>query len=411
MIYLRSQPSGILTADSLSREADGLALPAPQPPSARLAQVDLLRGIAMTLMALDHARHFFYVQTFAPTDLEYTSPLLFLTRWVTHFCAPIFVFLAGTGAFLSLGKYGKKATAWFLLTRGLVLIGLELFVVRFLWLGPDFDFHVIPVQVIWALGWSMVALAGLLFLPTWAVAGVGVVMIAGHNLCDRLDGPVTGPWSFLWALLHHPGQYEYMPGYSVLVWYPLIPWVGVMAAGYGLGWLLRREEHERRAWLLRLGLGLTAAFVILRTVNVYGDPQPWSRQGTGLFTVLSFLNVEKSPPSLLFVLMTLGPSIFFLAIAEHAGRGPLSDSLVTIGRVPLFFYLLHLPLLQVLHKSGALLTDRLPRLFADSAGWYDRHGLAVVYLVWLLVMILLFPFCHWLAEVKRRRRTVWLRYI
>jgi uncharacterized membrane protein len=365
----------------------------------------------MALMALDHTRHFFYVQTFAPTDLEYTSPLLFLTRWITYFCAPIFVFLAGTGAFLSLGKHGKKATAWFLLTRGLVLIGLELFVVRFMWLGWNFDYHVIEVQVIWVLGWSMVALAGLLSLPTWAVVGAGIVVIAGHNLCDGLDGPVTGPWSFLWALLHYPGQYEYMQGYDAIVWYPLIPWVGVMAAGYGLGWLLRREEHERRAWLLRLGLGLMLAFVVLRAVNVYGDPHPWSRQGTRLFTFLSFLNVEKAPPSLLLLLMTLGPSIFFLAVADRAGQGALSRVLVTIGRVPLFFYLLHLPLLRVLHKSGTLLTDSLPQVFADSAGWYDRHGLVVVYPVWLLAMVLLFPFCRWLAEVKSRRRTVLLRYV
>jgi uncharacterized membrane protein len=411
MLRLRSHSSETLAAEPLGGKWERLASAVPLAASSRLIQVDLLRGLAMALMALDHTRHFFYEQTFAPTDLAHTTAPLFLTRWSTHFCAPVFVFLAGTGAFLLARKKGKRPAGRFLLLRGIFLIGLELFFFRFLWLGVSDVRHVVAVQVLWVLGWSMILLAGLLFLPAWAVATFGVVMIACHNLLDPLDGSGAGGWDCLWGLLHHPGQYECLPGLSVLVWYPLIPWIGVMAAGYGFARLLLLEQRVRRRWLLVLGLGLTVAFVVLRAVNGYGDPQPWSRQESGLFTVLSFVNAEKSPPSLLFLLMTLGPSILLLAVADQGGRDVLTRSLVTIGRTPLFFYLLHLPLIKVLQKSGVVLAGYLGQARESLATPDDRYGLLVVYLVWPVVVVLLLPACRGLANLKAQRRSAWLSYV
>jgi len=384
----------------------------------RLEAVDLLRGLVMVIMALDHTRDFFHsgALLFDPTDLTKTTPALFLTRWITHFCAPVFVFLAGTGAFLSLSRgKTKPQLSWFLLTRGVWLIFLELTVVRFGWFFElnlaDFIF----VQVIWALGWSMLALAALIYLPLWALAAFGVTMIAGHNLLDRVGPESFGALGWLWQVLHVQGPIEHRSGFMFLVQYPLIPWIGVMAAGYGFGRLLLFEQVRRRKILLRLGLGLTAIFVVLRLTNFYGDPQPWAVQQTPLDTLLSFLNCQKYPPSLLFLLMTLGPAIALLPLLER-WTGPLARFFVTFGRVPLFYYLLHIPLLHLLAIIFAYgrYGNQVFELAANNQpppGY--GYGLVVVYLVWIgAVVLLLYPASRWFAGVKERhRRSTWLSYL
>lgn len=384
----------------------------------RLDAVDLLRGLVMVIMALDHTRDFFHsgALLFDPTDLTKTTPALFFTRWITHFCAPVFVFLAGTGAFLSLSRgKTKPQLSWFLLTRGVWLIFLELTVVRFGWFFnlnlADFVF----VQVIWAVGWSMLALAALIYLPLWAAAAFGVSMIAGHNLLDRVGPESFGALGWLWRVLHVQGPIEHPSGFMFMVQYPLIPWIGVIAAGYSFGRLLLLEPARRQKILLWLGLGLTAAFVVLRAANFYGDPQPWSVQQKPLDTLLSFLNCQKYPPSLLFLLMTLGPAILLLPLLEQ-WTGPLARFFVTFGRVPLFYYLLHIPLLHLLAIFFAY--GRYGnQVFELAAGNQPPPGygyaLPVVYLVWIgAVVLLLHPASRWFAGVKERHRhSTWLSYL
>src|SRR2546423_2319038 len=333
----------------------------------RLDSVDLLRGLVMVIMALDHVRDYFHSDAllFDPTDLSKTNVALFFTRWVTHFCAPVFVFLAGTGAFLSASRGKTRAElSRFLLTRGLWLILLELTVVN---LGWSFSFGTqFVVQVIWAIGVSMIVLALLVYLPVWAITAFGVLMIATHNLLDPVQARSLGAFSGLWATLHSRELTETYGGIRVFTMYPLVPWIGVMAAGYGFGQLYLLERERRRRLMLRLGLGLTLLFIILRAINIYGDPHPWTVQNSAVYTFLSFINCEKYPPSLLFLLMTLGPAIIALALFERFNREPvpgLLQPLVVFGRVPLFFYIIHIPLIHALAiafafaKYGPALTE------------------------------------------------------
>jgi uncharacterized membrane protein len=375
---------------------------------ARLASVDLVRGAVMVLMALDHVRDFFSSARLDPGSLAAAPPALWVTRWVTHFCAPLFVLLAGASAYLHGARGGThRDLARFLVVRGLWLIVLELTVVRFAWLfNVDYTFAL--AQVIWAIGWSMVALAGLVLLPLPVVTGFGIAMIAGHNL---LDGRAGGAWT----VLHAPGALAVAPGVTLFVAYPLVPWIGVMAAGYGLGALLVRDEPVRRRALVALGIALTVGFVVLRAANGYGDPRPWSAGPTRLAAVLSFLDTTKYPPSLLFLLMTLGPGLLFLALAERL-RGPAARVLTIYGRVPLFYYVLHLYLIHALAVVVAALTGGPVRallggalVFAPPPGY--GYGLGVVYLVWIGVVAALFPACRWFASVKARRHEAWLSYV
>ena len=315
----------------------------------RLDAIDLLRGIVMVLMALDHTRDFFSntVTLFDPTDLTKTNTALFLTRWVTHFCAPVFFFLAGTGAFLStLRGKTQRDLARFLLTRGLWLVVLELTVIRCLGWQFNFDYHWMFGLVIWTLGWSMVALAGLIFLPPRALAIFSLAMIFGHNLLDKIRLESLGALSGTWKILHVPGSLEPLPGVHFDILYPLIPWIGVMAAGYVFGHLLLREPRERQELLLRLGAALTLSFVLLRATNVYGDASAWAVQKNWWFTIFSFLNCTKYPPSLLYLLMTLGPALLVLAWLDKTS-GKWRQPFLIIGRIPLFYYLLHIPLIHL----------------------------------------------------------------
>jgi len=393
-------------------------------PRARLDSVDAVRGIVMVIMALDHVRDFFhaYAKTLDPLDPAQTWTGLFFTRWVTHFCAPTFVFLAGAGAFLSTRRGKTKGElSWFLLTRGLWLILLEMTVVRLGWFF-NFDYHLVIMQVIWAIGWGLVVLAGLVFLPTRAIAAFGLAMILLHNLLDRFKAEDFGALRGLWVVLHEQGALMFAPGFFAFVAYPLVPWVGVIAAGYAFGEVLTLERERRRRLLFGIGLTAVALFVALRFVNAYGDPLPWASQARGAwYTFLSFLNTQKYPPSLLFLLMTLGPSIIALALFDRGREtGALLRPFVTFGRVPLFYYLLHVPLM---HSVAVLFAyakyGRAEWLFVnwpppgqpqpEPEGY--GYDLLVVYAVWLGVVLALYPLCRWFARVKARRRGAWLSYL
>lgn len=385
---------------------------------ARLEAIDLLRGLIMVLMALDHARDFFGDLGAQPTDLAATTTGLFLTRWVTHFCAPVFFLLTGTGAALRLRGRPKRELARFLLTRGLWLIFLELVIMRFA-LQFNVDYHVTVITVLWALGWAMIVLAVLIWLPLWAIAAFGAALVVGHNGLDSLDPGRLGPWRGLWLVLHQPGI-VYNDGRSlVLVAYVLIPWVGVTALGYALGTVYGWGNAARHRLLLYVGCGLVVAFVLLRLSNLYGDPSPWVAQRTWLWTVLSFINVTKYPPSLLFLMMTLGPALLLLRVFDASTPRWLRPALV-VGRVPLFFYVLHFFLIHLLAvatcylrygEAGGLV--RSPDLghfpFSAPQGW--DMGLPAVYAMWVAVVLTMWPLCRWFGRVKRRRRDWWLSYL
>jgi uncharacterized membrane protein len=383
------------------------------PKRVRLESIDIVRGVIMILMALDHTRDFFGQTGFSPTDPTQTTIPLFFTRWITHFCAPVFFLLTGTGACLSLRKKSKRELSRFLFTRGLWLIFLELVLFRCLGLQFNFDYHLTLLDVLWALGWAMIVLSALVHLPTPLVTALGVVMIAGHNLLD----PIMSS-NAVWSILHSPNFLLTHPQHSVFVAYPLIPWVGVTAAGYSLGQIYSWAFDRRRTFLLRTGLGLTAAFIILRGVNIYGDPVRWTTQKSAAFTVLSFLNTNKYPPSLLFLLMTLGPALFFLWAVDDRTPNFLRPALV-LGKVPMFYYLLHFPLIHLLavgvcyarygqvhwmFESPSI--DKFP--ITPPLGW--GVSLPFVYLIWTSVVLALYPLCRWFATLKQRRSDAWLTY-
>lgn len=379
----------------------------PEVEKPRLDSIDLLRGLAMIVMALDHVRDFFSNAHFDATDVTQTTPAYYFTRFITHFCAPIFVLLAGTSAYLQLSRgKTKPELARFLATRGLWLVLLELTVVRFGW-TLDFDYHFIGVQVIWALGWSMVLLAPLVYLSPRVVGAIGIAMIALHDLGDGFHSS-----SWLWHVLHVQGPIALSEHRRLMVVYPLVPWIGVMAAGFGFGELI-----ERRARVLPLvGGAMFVAFLVLRAVNVYGDPHPWHPQASFGATVGAFLRCEKYPPSLAFLLMTLGPAIALLAPLERL-RGTPASVVRTFGRVPLFYYLLHLPLAHGLAVLLATLKyGHVPTgMFTLPFIWHvpDDYGYAlpVVYLLWAFVVAALYPLCRWFEGVKRRNKSPWLSYL
>jgi uncharacterized membrane protein len=386
----------------------------------------------MVIMMLDHTRDFIHnaAAQFDPMDLSRTNVALFFTRWITHFCAPVFVFLAGTGAYLQLARgKSKSELSRFLVTRGIWLIVLEVTLVR---LGVTFSFDVRMLaflQVIWVIGVSMIVLAALIYLPVKVVGAFGLAMIALHNLFDGFrvaswhgpDSPVPSFAAKLWMLLHQafePFPIVGFPSPVVIVIYPLVPWIGVMAAGYAFGRLYDFDAQRRRRLLLIIGGTATALFVILRAIDVYGDPLQYSTQKNTLFTFLSFLNTTKYPPSLLFLLMTLGPSILALAVFEKGrGGGWLREFFVTFGRVPLFFYLLQWPTAHLISLLLHLAFGKPTAwLFQTPIDWIDGlppkgFNLGVVYLCWIGGVLLLYPLCKWFAGVKQRRKDWWLSYL
>jgi uncharacterized membrane protein len=393
--------------------------------ASRLTAIDALRGAIMIVMALDHTRDFLHIgaMSFSPEDLTRTTPALFFTRWITHICAPVFMFTAGLGAFFRRQRPGATTAGLsrFLWTRGLWLVVVELTIMRLAMnftLAPAFP---VILLVLTALGLSMVALAALVYLPVRVLAIASVAVAALHNLLDGVQASSFGALAPVWNLLHQQGVFV-LGGVPFFVAYPIVPWVAVMALGYCAGSLFLAPLEERQRVLLRWGVGLTVAFVIVRAVNVYGDPVPWSVQPSPLMTLVSFLRVTKYPPSLDFLLMTLGPALLVLRYVDRRGVAPDSP-LVVIGRVPLFFYVLHFWLLHVVtsalawarygRASFAYLLSPVPSmggsrdLFPADFG----YSLWVTYVVWIAVVAALYPWCRWFAHVKARRRDWWLGYL
>ncbi len=414
---------------SLAAETHPTAVPRPTDPPlrTRVDAVDLLRGLVMVIMLLDHTRDFIHRDAlfFDPANLDRTTPALFFTRWITHYCAPVFVFLAGTGAYLQLSRGKTKAElSRFLLTRGLWLMVLELTVVRCA-VAFNVNYAQFPgfLQVIWAIGVSMVVLAALIHLPLRAVAGVGIGIILLHNLTDgwTVQGwagpgsPAPGTWEAIWMMLHQPG-FIVVAGVPVLVLYPILAWIGVMAAGYALGAVYDWQPERRQRFLVRLGLGMVAAFILFRLTGFYGDVRGWEPERGPVFGLLSFLNATKYPPSLHFVLMTLGPAILALAWFERLGRGPVARALVTYGRVPLFFYVLQWIVAHLFAIGFSLMAGKsIAHLFAFPgtvpAPPNPGFGLGVTYLAWALGIVVTYPLCLWFAGLKRRRTEWWWSYL
>ena len=379
----------------------------------------------MIIMALDHTRDFLSYARPAPEDVAHTSAALFFTRFITHFCAPVFAFLAGTGAFLSTRR-GKslKQVSWFFFSRGLWLLLLELTVVDFAW-------GFVPwahAGVIWVLGWSMVAMAAIVWLPGRWIAVFGLGMIVTHNLLDPISPASFGRFYWLWILLHSPGRIPITSELSFSVRYVLIPWVGVMAAGFAFGSLLTRPD--RRKWILRVGICATALFFLLRGINLYGNgiagmparyahsAGPWVMQSSFSSSVISFFNTLKYPPSLEYLLMTLGPAIIVLGLLDgvEVVRG-LGRILLVFGRVPLFYYVLHIYLIHLLAIlaslafrqpiwHGTVIAD-----FAQRPAGYG-HGLPFIYAIWILAVAILYLPSRWFMELRSRHRDwTWLSYL
>ncbi len=383
------------------------------PSSSRVESIDLLRGLVMIIMVLDHTRDYFTGMGSDPTDPARTHFALFFTRWVTHFCAPVFILLAGTGIFLAgSSKISRPELRRWLITRGLWLVILEETVVKFgLLFNPGWGWYL--GIVFWSIGWSMVVLAAVIGLPSRVVGAIGVAIIATHNLADRFQASDFGSLGPLWHVLHQPGMIPFARGQVFFVMYPLIPWVGVMMAGYALGEVFHWESRKRRTMLMSLGVAITLAYVALRWSNLYGDPRPWSYVQNNERTLFSFLNASKYPPSLIFLLMTLGPALVILGLLE-ATRPPgfLRVPLLTIGRVPLFFYLLqwyviHGLAVLVAAVRGQPLDWLFPPTMPVLAPKIASYGLSFVYLMWGVVLALMYPACTWYARLKQRRRDLW----
>jgi uncharacterized membrane protein len=376
----------------------------------RVTSVDLVRGMIMILMALDHTRDYFSNLRFQPEDLAKSTPLLFATRWITHFCAPTFFLLAGVGASLALSSGKSKGDlSKFLFTRGLWLVVLEFTVSAFGW-NFKLGFPMI-LLVLWALGWSMVILSGLVFLPKPIVAAISIITIAGHNLLDSIGGQSMAGGSPFWHVLHQPGLISQKP--VVIVAYPLIPWFAVMALGFVLGDVFKWEPGRRRKFLISTGALCIVAFVLIRWFNHYGNLAPWTAQRTAALTVASFLNVMKYPPSLDFLLMTLGPTLVALALVENA-RGSISRAISVYGRVPMFYYLGHIFVVHILAAAFAMWQGGTASFLSLDTGafpkWYGT-GLPGVYLAWAVVVLIMYVPCRWFANLKHRRRDWWLSYI
>jgi uncharacterized membrane protein len=384
--------------------------------SPRIESIDLLRGFVMVVMALDHVRDYFHADAFLydPVDLSKTSVIVFFTRWITHYCAPVFVFLAGTSAFMVGQRKGKSELAGFLLKRGLWLIFLELTVINFGWFF-NIHFTLPALIVIWALGIGMIVLAACNYLPWKVILALGIVLVVGHNLLDPIHVAGQGIDAVLWSMLHEQNGFALGEGRILFVGYPILPWVGVMLLGYCFGILYQApyDAEKRRKILVSLGSGMIVLFIVIRFINMYGDPAPWSSQQAPVFTFLSFLNVTKYPPSLLYVLMTLGPAILFLAFAEGI-RGWLARAIIVLGRVPLFYYVLHIYLIHLFAMLAAVLLGYAPSTMVFNM-WINNSpelkgfgfSLGVVYLVWISLVALLYPLCKWFEKYKADHKNQW----
>lgn len=383
----------------------------------RIESIDILRGVVMVIMALDHVRDYFHYGSFFsnPTNLETTTPFLFFTRFITHYCAPVFIFLAGTSAFLYGIKKNKSKLFKFLFTRGLWLIFLEIVLNNFIW-WFDISYSFIALQVIWAIGFSMICLSFLIYLPKKGLLLLGILLVAGHNTLDSITAQGTDFKSIIWYLLHQSNFIPISPNTMVAFAYPVIPWIGLMILGYCFGSLYSKsfDITLRKKWLLALGTSAVILFFILRSINIYGDLVPWEIQDTSTKTVLSFFNVTKYPPSLSYLLITIGPSLLFLYGIETV-KNKISNFFLVFGRVPLFYYFLHVLVIHILAIVGLIISgDDWHKMILDTNTWTTGslatnygYSLFIVYLVWITVIILLYPLCKKYMIYKATNKDKW----
>ena len=383
----------------------------------RIDSIDILRGIIMIIMALDHTRDFFHTGAMVsdPTDPATTTPILFFTRWITHYCAPLFVLLAGTSIFLTGQKLTKKDLSFFLLKRGLWLVFLEITVFNFLF---SFDpvFHLVALQVIWVTGVSMIVMAALIYLPLNALLVLGLVIIAGHNFLDTFNSPKMPDTPVWWGLLHQQYFTQYAPGRSFMVLYPLLPWPGIMILGYCIGslYVTGYDGAKRRRILVRTGMAAILVFLVMRSINVYGDLRIWTEQASTTRTILSFLNVTKYPPSLLYICITIGPGLILLAWLEKV-TSAWTKVVVIYGRVPMFYYLLHFFVLHLLCMILFFVSGYKMSQVADGMMLFRPNDfgypLGIVYLIWMAVVTALYPLCKRYSVYKATHKNWWLSYL
>jgi uncharacterized membrane protein len=422
----------------MSQVQSNAAVRVPRP---RLDAVDWLRGFVMVVMALDHVRDFFGDVSFDAIDPHQTTVRHFFTRWITHFCAPTFIFLTGVGIYLTKTRgRTKPELSWFLLTRGAWLLLLEMTYIRFFWSQFDLSYENTSLGVFWSISWSMLLMSLIVFLPDWLITTLGVAMILGHNSLDGLGAERLGAWGGFWTLIHDHGIND---GIVQIGWakfataYKIVPWLGVMMGGYGFGRVLLWDREPRNRFIVGLGTCMIAAFIVLRGINVYGDRTPRFNQPDSqaladlekarteakvkptinprlpptTFAVLSFLNCEKYPPSLDYLLMTLGPALLLLVAADRP-LGPLGRAVVTFGRVPLFYYLLHIALIVptavVIYRIGFALGVFGDITVVQAGGLIPLWG---VYIVWLALLVILYFPCRWYAGVKARSRNPLFSYL
>lgn len=399
------------------------AMNSPAPSRLRVSAVDALRGLIMIIMAIDHVRDFVHrgAMSGSPTDLATTTPALFLTRWLTHFCAPVFMLTAGLGAYFYLSRHDRGRLTTFLVTRGLWLIVLELTLMQFAY---DFNLSTanpIFLLVLYVLGACMIILAGLIWLPRPILIALCVAIVLLHNLADGVRAQQFGSWSPAWLLLHQVGVFQFA-GRVWITAYSLVPWFAVMALGFALGPIFAASSADRRRLLLRTGIVMTIAFLVVRGFNVYGDPSRWSWQPSATFTVLSFLNTTKYPPSLAFLLMTLGPALVVLSQFDRLSFSR-TNPLIVFGRVPLFYFVLHffaahlaIVLLSFARYGGAagqFMFQPVPSMGGPAKAFPPDFGydLWMAYAVWAVIVVGLYPLCRWFAAVKERSQSRWLAYL
>jgi uncharacterized membrane protein len=387
----------------------------------RISSIDIMRGLVMVVMALDHARDFYHADALAfdPTDLDKTNPILFFTRIITHYCAPTFVLLSGTAIRISHQYKTKKALSIFLLTRGFWLIFLEVTVIRFSWLF-QFYYDSTALQVIWAIGVSMMILSILIHLPLKVIVGLGVLITLGQDVLHAIHFKSGDSYFEIWVLAYQSGLVPIDTNHFVLVFYPFLPWLGIMLIGYGIGeWYISGfDQRRRKKFLFRTGLAAIVAFVMLRYFNLYGDPAPWSFQKDVLYTFMSFINVSKYPVSLLYTLMALGPVLIILAWIENR-RSIVLNPFAIFGRVPLFYYILHLFLLHIgALASYMILADKsfseLDFHIAVSFGGVPPgagYPLVGTYIAWIIVVVVLYPLCKLYNKYKSTHKQWWLSYL
>jgi uncharacterized membrane protein len=387
---------------------------------ARIDSIDVVRGVVMVLMLLDHMRDFVHrgAQLYDPLDLERTTPALFVTRWVTHFCAPVFVFLVGISARMQVERgLPLSELRGYLARRGLFLVAAELVLLRpLIWFNLDLSMAVF-LQVIWVIGCGMLVLATLLRGPAWLPGVFGASVVLLHNL---LDGVEPGPsWRAPWTLLHGLGPIALVGESGLWVQYALIPWIAVPALGYAFGGLFAAETARRRRVLVASGLACLASFALLRATSSYGDPEPWRRQESALFDAFAFIDVEKYPPSLCYLLATLGPTFFALAALDGRDGHGWAKPFVVFGRVPFFFYVLQWPLVHAIAMLFQLVDGQpvgwqtvLPWTRAYPLPEHWGFSLATTYLAWLLGLLVALPLCAWFGRFKARHpRWRWLSYL